>query len=176
MRKRIYLPVVLLVAPLTAAVAQEQPLPIEPGVRVRVTAPDLGIEKQQATFQALSGDTLAVTADSAMALSISSVTRLDVYRGQKSNLLLGMGIGFVAGAGLGALVGAGMDCEDVGFSDESACVALGGAAGAVVGLLVGTTAGLLIKSDRWEEVPLDQLRVSFVPGPDGFALGLSVAF
>ncbi len=177
MNKRICLSAALLVLPLTTALAQQQPPPLEPGARVRITAPDLGIEKQEATFQALRGDTLAVTADSAMALSLSSVTRLDVYRGQKSNLLLGMGIGFAAGAGLGALMDAAVDCEeDFDFSDESTCVGFAPAGGAVGGLLVGTTAGLLIKSDRWEEVPLDRLRVSLVPRRDGFALGLSVAF
>jgi len=36
---------------------------------------------------------------------------------------------------------------------------------------------LQIKIDRWEEVPLDQLRVSFVPQLDGrFGFGLSVRF
>jgi hypothetical protein len=174
MLKRAYLPAVLVALSLNTAVAQDRPSTLEPGAPVRVTAHDLGIEKQQATFQALRGDTLAVTADSAMALSLSSVTRLDVYRGQKSNLLLGMGVGFGAGAGLGALVGATVDCEN-GFGNEETCVGLGAAGGAVVGLLVGTTAGLLIKSDRWEEVPLDRLRVSFAPHDGELVLGISLA-
>jgi hypothetical protein len=50
-------------------------------------------------------------------------------------------------------------------------VALGATAGAVVGGLYGLT-----PRDRWEEVPLDQLRVSFVPRPDGLGLRISVAF
>jgi hypothetical protein len=50
-------------------------------------------------------------------------------------------------------------------------VALGATGGAVVGGLYGLT-----PKDRWEEVPLDQLRVSFVPGRDGFAVSISVAF
>jgi len=33
-----------------------------------------------------------------------------------------------------------------------------------------------MKTDRWEEVPLDQLRVSFMPRRDGFVLGFTVAF
>ena len=171
MRKRIFLPAVLLVLPLASAVAQQQPPPLEPGQRVRVTAPD--INKYDGTLQAMRGDTLTVDT---LRIAVASVTRLDVYRGQKSNLLLGMGIGFAAGAGLGALLGAAVDCEDYGFSDQSSCVGLAAAGGAVVGLLVGTTAGLLIKTDRWEEVPLDQIRVSFMPQRDGFALGISVAF
>jgi hypothetical protein len=45
--------------------------------------------------------------------------------------------------------------------------------GAAVGLVVGA----FTKTDRWEEVPLDRLRVSIVPQRDGrFALGVSVSF
>jgi hypothetical protein len=168
--------VALALVPLATLAAQEPEQPLEPGARVRVTAPNLGMDKEVATFEAFQGDTLVVTADSTMHCPFTFLTRLDVYQGQKSNLLLSMGIGFVAGAGLGALVGASMDCEKAGFSDEASCTGLGAAGGAAVGLLVGTTAGLLIKSDRWEEVPLDQLRVSVVPQRGGFRLGLSVAF
>jgi len=173
----ILLPAVLLVLPLTTAVAQQQPPPLEPGARVRVTAPDLGISKQVATFEAVRGDTLVVLAESRMFCPLASVTRLDVYGGQKSNTLKGMGYGLLIGAGVGVLVGAVVPCRDaLDFSYESDCVKIGGAAGAVVGLLVGTTVGLLNKTDRWEEVPLDQIRVSFLPRRDGFALGMSVAF
>jgi hypothetical protein len=37
--------------------------------------------------------------------------------------------------------------------------------------------GALIKTDRWEEVPLDRLRVSFAPKRDGrFTVGFRIAF
>ena len=39
---------VLAVSPFAAGVAQEQAPPLEPGMRVRVTAAGLGIEKQEA--------------------------------------------------------------------------------------------------------------------------------
>jgi hypothetical protein len=45
-----------------------------------------------------------------------------------------------------------------------------GAAGGLVGLGIGA----LFKTERWEEVPLDQLRVSVAPQPDG-RLGVSVS-
>ncbi len=48
--------------------------------------------------------------------------------------------------------------------------------GAVAFGVVGAVVGGMIKTDRWEEVLLDRLRVSFVPKGDGFALGFSVAF
>ena len=40
---------VLLLAPLSNALAQT-PLPLEPGQRVRITAPTLGLEERQAIF------------------------------------------------------------------------------------------------------------------------------
>ena len=58
----------------------------------------------------------------------------------------------------------------------------GAVAGAAVGIgavgaVVGALAGAFTKTDRWEEVPLDRLRVSFVPQRDGgFGVGLSVSF
>jgi hypothetical protein len=37
--------------------------------------------------------------------------------------------------------------------------------------------GTLLKTDRWEEVPLDRLRVSYDPHKHGrFALGLAYSF
>ncbi len=72
--------VALLLTPFTSVAAQEQPLPLEPEQRVRVTAPNLGINKQVVTFKALRGDTLIVSADSTMAWPLAAITRLDVYR------------------------------------------------------------------------------------------------
>jgi hypothetical protein len=45
--------------------------------------------------------------------------------------------------------------------------------GAGVGALIGTA----IKTERWQEVPLDRVRVSFGPQRNGrFGFGLSVSF
>jgi len=53
----------------------------------------------------------------------------------------------------------------------------GMAAGALLGTVTGLVVGTITSGERWEEVPLDQLQVSFVPQRDGrFALGLSVRF
>ena len=51
-----------------------------------------------------------------------------------------------------------------------------GPVGGGLGLLFGTIVGLAVKSDRWEEVPLDRLRVSFAPGRDRVSFGFSFAF
>ncbi len=71
-----------------------------------------------------------------------AVTRLDVQRGRKSYAVTG------------ALVGVTM---------------VGVTLGCVLGTSVGTIIGSHFRIDRWEEVPLDGLRVSFAPSRDRFA-------
>ncbi len=150
---------------------------VAPGDTVRVTAPDLGIEKQQATFQALRGDTLAVTADSAMALSLSSVTRLDVFGGRRSNPGRGAAIGAAVGVTAGFITGLALG----GGCSDSACISDAGA-GVIVavvfgagGALLGVVTGAFIKTDRWEEVPLDEIRIGLSPfASDGVAVSVSL--
>jgi hypothetical protein len=170
--------VVLALVPFATLAAQEQPPPLEPGVRVRITAPDLGIEKQQATFQALRGDTLVIMTDTWMECPLSSVTRIDRYQGQKSwgwwkGALIGLGAGATAGAIVGASEYEAGNC--VRFNKGN-CAVIGAIVIGVPAALVGGVMAGTIKTDRWEEVPLDQLRVSFVPRREGFTLGISVAF
>ena len=159
----------------TKIAAQE---PLVSGSRVRVTAPDCALRGQAATFRTLRVDTLVLETTQC---PIASVTRLDVSIGRKSHIPLGAGIGFAAGA-LGAIVYC--STAKYEFSDEGKCVLFDddttpfqalifGAAGGIVGGFVG----YLIKTDRWEEVPIEQLRVSLNPQRDGgFALGFSVRF
>ena len=171
------MPAVLVAVSLNTAVAQDGPSTLEPGARVRITVPDLGIDKQQATFQALRGDTLVVTADAVMYYPVASVTRLDVSRGRKGISWVGGAVGFVVGAAAGAGV------AYLAFKDDygSPCSTSDGATGCgvvVTGFaLGGAVAGaLLMRGERWEEVPLGQVRVSIVPHDGGLVLGVSVAF
>ena len=104
------------------------------------------------------------------------MTRLDVSGGQKSHILLGAGIGFAAGA-LGAVVFCKVvekgSCE---LTDDDITLKAALITGAIVGL-AGGIVGNFIKTDLWEEVPLERLRVSLTPQLDGgFALGFSVRF
>lgn len=164
---------VLLLAPFTNALAQEQPL--QPGQRVRITAPDLGINQQVATFDALASGVLIVTADSTMRFALADVTRLDMLAGRRGHPWRGAGLGFLGGAIVGTAIAAG--ATDTGDEWYDLIVAFGAGVGAGSGLLVGAVAGAFIKTDRWEEVPLDRLRVSVVPQRDGrFGLGLSLRF
>lgn len=117
-------------------------------------------------------------------VALTQVTRLDVHRGTKGNAgkgaLIGGSVLGAAGLGLSILFVAG-GCE---FVDSSGCdgsgpavIAIGTAITFGAGALLGAVTGAFIKSDRWEEVPVYQPRVSFAPQRDGrFSLGLSVAF
>ena len=106
---------------------------------------------------------------------LSTVTRLEVSRGQRSNL----GVGLFAGAGAGALVGLAI-CADPSVCsvfDDNDVKGKVIAFSAGVGILAGAIVGHFIKTDRWEEVPLERLSVSLTPQRDGrLMLGFSVRF
>ena len=161
-----------------ASISAQVPTQFEPGQRVRVTAPDCGVRRQTTTVEVLRGDSFALPRDTNRSSNpinhcpLASVTRLEVSRGRKSHSLEGLGLGWLVGAGVGAAVS---DC-DPSSSTQDICEAVPIAVGASVGLFIGTIFGALIKTERWEDVPLDRLRVSFAPQRDGFALGVSVSY
>jgi len=106
------------------------------------------------------------------------MTALDVSSGHSRHPWRGAGIGFLAGAAFGTVAGV-ISCSDGGCTEGGAGYWTAVSAGffAASGAVVGAVIGALVKTERWEEVPLDQLRVSFVPLGEGrFALGLSVEF
>ena len=182
MRSILSLAVVPLLIPLQFTSAQQVP-PIETGSRIRVTAPALGVDKLVGTSVEADATRIRVQADdqaAPMTISLTDVTRLEVSQGRKSNALKGLGIGALIGAPIGAVLGvlaSEGSGENLCTGTTVACAAVGAAAVGVAGALVGLGVGALIKSERWEEVPLDRLRVNIVPLRDGrFALGLSVAF
>ena len=174
MRSSTLLLALLAVTPLTRVTAQERTT-VEPGTRVRVTAPHVDIVRHTGTLARIDADTLVV---GARAIAVEWVTRLEVVRGQKSHLLQGMGIGLLAGAAVGAVaIASSGDLDNCDPFSPTTCVLIGAGLGAAVGIPVGALIGLAVRTDRWEEVPLDQLRVSFGPQRAGrFGLGFSVAF
>ncbi len=170
---------VVSLVPFATLSAQTPPL-VEPGQRLRVTARDsIGQPSGR-----LVGTLVTVTAEhivverrgDQLTMPRELVTRLEVSRGQRSKRGTGAVIGFLLGAGVGAVVGV-ASCQADGQGDcrrDAALIGVAavGALGAGIGAIVG--AG---KTDRWEEVPLDQLRVSFAPQRDGrIALGVLVRF
>ncbi len=156
--------------------AAAQVLPLHRGQRVRVTAPAFGLVKQPASFEAQHGDTIVVIADSATHLPLASVSRLDRYGGRKSGWAVGLGVGAAVGTVVGLGLAAAEADDGSGFIGPEAVIAAGGAVGAVSGALVGLIIGGLIKSDKWNEVPLDAWRVHVVAQRDGFGIGASIPF
>ena len=163
----------------TDIVAQES-FVLEPGQRIRVTAPTcgLGLTRQVTRFRAFRAGTLVLDTSEC---AVASVTRLDVSRGQKSNTSWGVVIGFAAGA-LGAIAYCSQNKNE--FSNEGKCVLFDDDTTLFQALIFGTGGGLvggfvgyLIKTDRWEAVPLDRLRVGLAPQRDGrLMLGFSAGF
>ena len=188
--------VIVLVIPTTHLFAQQPP--VHAGERVRVTAPDCGMHGHATTIQALRGDTLVLPADptrssNSVTCPLNSVTGLDVSRWRKSwGWRKGALVGLLSGGALGALVGswtyeecdpyeaacAGIicfsDCDfHLGREVHVALHALAvGSAGALLGALIGASS----ETDRWEEVPLDQLQVSIAPQREGVSFALRIAF
>jgi len=132
--------------------------------------------------------------DIPLMIPLTSVTRLEVSGGKKWNTLRGAGYGLLVGASLGGIIGfaAGEDCpaprsrsrEPYGFyGGIDLCFPRGGMAVAegitfgVVGGVFGAFIGSLTLTDRWEEVPLDRLRLSLTPQRQGgHALSASFTF
>jgi hypothetical protein len=114
-----------------------------------------------------------------LALSRLFVERVDVSQGRKIHPGRAVGfpvLGFFVGGVTGGLI-AYSTCAPCDYELEGLAPAFGAGIGATVGFVAGLVTGLVWRTDRWEEVPLDRLRVSFVPQRDGqFALGLSVSF
>ncbi|NIM52757.1 MAG: hypothetical protein GTO22_26515 [Gemmatimonadales bacterium] len=113
------------------------------------------------------------------AFPISSVAKLEVSRGKKSNVGRGALIGGLAGASLGAIVAAGACSADLPFGAKPSCSE--GDVVAIVALFtvpvtgIGALIGAVTKADRWENVPLDRIRLGPSPvAADGLALSATL--
>lgn len=151
------------------------------GERVRVST-ESGETYVGLVSLATSGVIEVLDEGTASSVPLSTVTRLEVSRGQKSNGRKGAVIGSLSGALSGAVIGFSLGDDPPLFSEafffsagEKAGIGflLGAGGGAIIGALIGKA----IHAEQWEEVPLERLRVSIVPQSDGrLRLGFSVRF
>lgn len=164
MPNRSFLAPLLLAAALCAPRGElpaQQRTSVQPGDRVRVTAPELN--RRIGTVVAVRADTLvfrARDADGPLSLSIPLVSRLEVARGRHSpfkGALIGAGAGALAGFGAAAAIAA--DPEACRVSD-----CLTGRDVAAFFVWVGATAAgtlggalLAASTERWVAVPLASL-------------------
>jgi hypothetical protein len=164
---------VLVATPWMCVAAQDAPA-LAAGQRVRITAPTLGLKRQVVTLDAVGGDTLLLGGDAVRAIPLTSVERLEVFEGRHGHPWRGAGVGFLVGAVTGAVLGP-YTVPGEGDTAEGKAVAgavLLGAAGALTGVVIGA----LIKTDKWEEVPLDGLRVSIATRGGGVGVGIRLGF
>ena len=168
---------VSLLVPLTNLSTQQLP-PLEPGQRLRVTAPTLLPHRTEGMLESINETELTMDAGAApLVIPVSDVIRIDRHSGHRRYWLHGM----VVGGSIGAIIGvAKLQLGACLFCPGCECMSdpIGEAiVGAVPGALVGALVGWIIRTDRWEEVPLDRLRVSVAPKRDGrIVLGVSVSF
>ena len=149
---------------------------VVPGARVRVYSPD----RVTGTIESLSPDALVLKPedrDSSQAIPFASMTKLEVSQGLTSRTSKGAGIGFFVGGAAG-LATAAIVCAIAGdcVADDpytGLVYAFFGVLGAGVGTLTGAIIGSSSKTDRWETVSLDQIRVSLRPS-DHLAVAVSV--
>ncbi len=163
-----------------ARAAAQDVLWLKPGAKVRLTVPTLGLNERGGWVQELTGDTLVAHVDvmqqgrlrlEMLHVPMSSITKLDVVTGRKGHWLAGAGIGFLFGVVTGAA--SGDDPSDQWFAYSAGEKAMMGGLGFG---LIGAGVGALIKSDRWSEVPLDQIRPRLVAQKDGVGVGVVLRF
>ena len=170
--------IAVLLLPAVPPLAAQEP-PIKVGDRVRFWRQQtLGVT--EGTIAGWEADSFAITDNW---IPITSVTRLEARRPKYSRgarVALSAGGGLIGGALSGALLGLAVCSGQSGSGsvcDAESGAGIGAVAFGGAGLVLGAIHGLFASINRWEEVPLDRLRVSFVPQRDGrFGLGLSVRF
>jgi len=146
-------------------VAQEAP-PVVPGARVRISAPTINVNRFVGTVVKLNTDTLflSLTNQTApQAISFISVKSLEVSRGRKSKRGQGALIGLALGAGIGYLSASSgannpQAAEPKDFYYKTRIPAF-----ALYGSGIGALIGWATKVERWQAIPLDRVRLGFLP-------------
>jgi len=148
---------ICLVLTAVAPVALAQSNELQPGARVRVSAPGIVAGRYVGTVLSWNGDTLQLGGPNVAPVTVpmSRITSLEVSRGKSR--LSGAGRGVLWGTPIGLVIGLASansleDCTDFGCSDASS-----GERGAYVlasalgGALWGAGIGALVGRERWEQ-------------------------
>ena len=163
---------------------------LSPGRRVRVFVPASDDYVRIATLVALTADSIVLervpdrsgwTVPRAIqmrtTLPIGAVGRLEVSRGFQGHLEEGLIAGAIAGGALALAVG---ECHDTGWMGPDCNHPERMAFAFVPTVILGGLLGNRIETERWEEVPLDELhrlRVGVTALPAGrLGLGARIAF
>jgi hypothetical protein len=136
------------------ALAQQTPVTLTPGDRVRVSAPPHTPHRVQGELVLYQGDSIAVREEGTGTVYLAPVTSVrslaknvgldrgrSVRRGARLGLFLGASVGAVAGPLLGT-------DEDTDQFYETIALSTGG--GAVLGVALGAAYGALFARERWQ--------------------------
>ena len=168
------------------------PGPLAAGQRVRVNLSSASPPTRTGRLVALTEDSLILARDSTaifpdpgavngrLALSLDSVDAFGVSRGIHRNILPGGLVGGILGSlgGLAIICTRIHDClghreTDLPASQFSTILA----ASAVAGIVIGGAVGAFVRTEHWEDVPLNELgkrRVAPAPSAVRFQVGLSL--
>jgi hypothetical protein len=174
--KIIFLTTGLVLATCFNLLAQEQ-IVLKPGARVRLTTSLATTRPSRyvGTVIAVNADTLVLKTEESVPLlmfPLTSLTKLQVSQGRVSrgaNALKGVGIGLLSGAVVGAVVGYTTGVDEDETYDCGFCYTRGTGAAFFAGvfggfgLIVGGLMGLGWDNERWQEVPLERLRLGVSP-------------
>ena len=153
------------------------------GEKVRVTT-RAGRSRESGVVVRTDADSLTVSlgrGQPPVRIPLASVERLEVARGRRTTAREGALVGGLAGGVLGGLVAGGItktlceigsDCRVETAQASLVGAGLFGAAGAAAGALIG----LAMKTDRWERLPVDRVRVGIRPAPSGAGVQVSLAW
>ena len=190
-----HIAVAVLLTPFPSVIAQGGPL-VARGERIRVThhCPEPGAPHSVPWCKIHTGTVDVLTADSLVLTLAAQGTRLTVPIASVDYMRVQRRLSRATMVGRGAAIGGGMlgtlglafglstmnECRGLSFSPCGGNLgtallvfAIMGTGGATIGSVIGLVSP---RGQRWEEVPLDRLRVSFAPNRDRFALGLTVSF
>ena len=169
----------ILLASVAAGPLVAQDARLVPGARVRVT---LRVEAP-ARAAPLVGVVMDATRDSlrmrtehgpTWASPWAAVDELEVSGGKHvsgKRVLFGALLGTAGGIGAGALIGSVTDTCDDTFCLKELDIAMAGVAGGLVGLVAGTTVGILWRAERWEPARVPRPRqIGLRPTRSGLAL------
>ena len=143
------------------------PAPLAVGTKVRIVAPTIVGRRVTGSVADIRAASLQIAVDdNQLTVPRNAITRLEVSTGKRRHALLGL----VIGAAVGLVAACVSDCNsegDPGFFLSNAGW----------GALWGVAIGALIKTDRWSDVPLEQVHVTVGPTQGhGIRMTMSVRF
>ncbi len=159
------------------ASVSEGPARVEPGVQVRVQVPDQPPGQFRGEVVAVEADTLALRYRGSSVIvnriPLASVTGIEVRRGTKGNAGTGALAGGLLGLGFGLVIVAtdessGGYYEGAGY-DLAGVVTLG-----LLGAGLGAAIGAAVRTEVWQEVPLETIRIKPEEGGVTVAIRIGV--